>query len=715
MVTGLPAGLIPGDVAVLAGGCDGPGGLAPIFPEGLLLCDSAGGWRSGDVNGSCDNATCLPEETEAIKRLGTEAAGYSRDLQWEGLLAVGVVDPGWETDLERHPLEVAIKTCLPYLRNVFNRPIRHLKVESEAVITSKARRLATTAPEYLAAHPEDWDGRTVLGVKPKRVLANVRQEQWDIYENRLAARLVDHLCLFLSRRIRRLREIQRMLAAATDFSRQIRGSHWLQKRIAALWGSTLRAPGRLQAAGALADELLRLRTQLLGLMDTELYERVPRRARIRGSVRMTNILLNDPNYRFVALLWQKWFETAAELTQSEEEFQACMRLVHTRHADVTVLLLANALVQLGFTEVETNADLTQARSEAILCRQFAPRMKIAVTVGRDRSLILATNGVAVLRFVPVFYGFMDAASDKEALKSLDALPAQAQLKVPTVVVYPGSLASDRSSLSRALQKRLVFRAHSMLSEGASVHLVPVSPYDIASVERLARCVRWYLWSRLFLVYPHLLSDAVVRTIADIIPTPTTLLFRMRGKDSCLRHFATAESSSRALEVAASKMRAEHTHIESEIEGIRQGAKNQASQKEKKRLRALREEALQLRGKLERLDQALPPFRHAVDSVKDLSVCPVCANSSADTRNIDLRENDTFEVQCASCKSRWGLRSCGACGNRYPFILIGGIEKCVSDRGVPGWEESTVGQDMLATPSIVGDGGIATECSWCGQV
>ncbi|MEI6422977.1 MAG: hypothetical protein WCP55_12220, partial [Lentisphaerota bacterium] len=149
----------------------------------LLLCDLSGAWRIGDIKGSCDKSACLPEEAEAVLRLGRVAADFSQDMQWKGLLEVDVVDPGWQKDLDPNPLEIAIKDYLPYLRNVFHRPIRHLKVDSETVLISKVRRLAKKAPDHLATHPEDWDGRTVLGIKPKRVLAKVRLEQWDIYEN----------------------------------------------------------------------------------------------------------------------------------------------------------------------------------------------------------------------------------------------------------------------------------------------------------------------------------------------------------------------------------------------------------------------------------------------------------------------------------------------------------------------------------------------------
>ena len=91
-----------------------------------------------------------------------------------------------------------------------------------------ARKLNKKAPERLASHPEDWDGRSVLGVHPKVVLADVRKEEWHIYENRLAARLVDRLSWFLSERIRQMKEVRSLLAGK---ERTLSGHYMLRHRI----------------------------------------------------------------------------------------------------------------------------------------------------------------------------------------------------------------------------------------------------------------------------------------------------------------------------------------------------------------------------------------------------------------------------------------------------------------------------------------------------
>ena len=80
-------------------------------------------------------------------------------------------------------------------------------METERVLVARSRRIAPDAPAWLASHTEDWDHRKITGIQPRRILAEVREEQWDLYENRIAVRLVDSLVTWLRRRIAEVRRV----------------------------------------------------------------------------------------------------------------------------------------------------------------------------------------------------------------------------------------------------------------------------------------------------------------------------------------------------------------------------------------------------------------------------------------------------------------------------------------------------------------------------
>jgi hypothetical protein len=123
-----------------------------------------------------------------------------------------------EQQIELQPLDKEIINYLRYLEEVCRKPHTHLEMDAERVPVSKARRLSPKSATYLAAHTEDWEHRTISGVYPKRILSLTNNEYWNIYENRVAARLIDKLRNFLHHRINTIRQYQDTLSKIEDYS-----------------------------------------------------------------------------------------------------------------------------------------------------------------------------------------------------------------------------------------------------------------------------------------------------------------------------------------------------------------------------------------------------------------------------------------------------------------------------------------------------------------
>lgn len=713
----LPEDLLPGEFVVAPDSnpliineqCANPGNY--------VICDAAGMCSVSNIQLSYDREATLPEDSDAIERLGAEAEGNASEWQWEGLQETGVVDPGWEKDLERHPLEDTIKECLPYLQNVFNKPIRHLRIETETVITSKARRLAKGAPDYLASHPEDWDGRTVLGVKPKRVLAKVRHEELDIYENRLAARLIDYLSRFLATRIRRLQEIEGMLAAVGDFGSQLRGTHWLQSRVSTLWGDAVTSSHHLHKAQSIKDRLIRMRAQLLGLMDSELYDSIPRRARIAGQIRMTNILRNDANYRFVAQLWLSWFETAGQKPETETEFFFRMQKFHDRFSSVVIMYVARALAQLGFTDVKTDGNLVRPETTITVANTNTPSYSVSLYCESDRTINIRMGKDTVVRVAPIFFGLLDLLSDRTAQTYSKAISTRATTKAPCIVIYPGSLPSTRSYISEDLQSKLTFCSTKLQKKKNELTFLPVSPYDITSVERMARCLSWFIQGRQFQKYPVCVTEN----------TQTYLMRHQEHGALAKKAFLTTENgtcikSSSEVNLLLSKVDSNHisrkneaTHLEDTVKNLQKELlKRHHTPGLKGHLVATKEKLQAAREDVDKLLITNREIKEVLIYTRFLVTCRCCGTVNTSPHYSQFRPNNTFEVECSSCGCSWGLAICGECHERYPFIRVNKIEDYLPDTQQPGWQEFSIGQDMLATPHLLANGEVAFECPWCGH-
>lgn len=100
----------------------------------------------------------------------------------------------------RPQLELLLGDHVGHLEEVCRRPRTHLRVDRAHSGVARAP-LSRRAANYLAAHTEDWERPTLRAVVPKRILAVVREDQLDIYENRVAVRLIDHLVTYLGQRV----------------------------------------------------------------------------------------------------------------------------------------------------------------------------------------------------------------------------------------------------------------------------------------------------------------------------------------------------------------------------------------------------------------------------------------------------------------------------------------------------------------------------------
>ena len=129
----------------------------------------------------------LERERDGLLALG----GYLQEAQptWEAWSAVSPFAPKVDDIARMQPLDEAIDEYLHHLQEVCRHPILYLTQEVERLPVSRARRIPPLATEYLAAHPEDWHYRKLQSVVPKRILALIADDEVDIYENRVAARL----------------------------------------------------------------------------------------------------------------------------------------------------------------------------------------------------------------------------------------------------------------------------------------------------------------------------------------------------------------------------------------------------------------------------------------------------------------------------------------------------------------------------------------------
>lgn len=397
-----------------------------LFMNSLPACDgmfvvpeSGGRWhllRAAErVDGTFARAQMLdPLDIASIRTVGRSLGEVvAQGGTWLDVLDVSPLVPGMSNRAEFQRFEQLLKENVGHLEEVCRRPRTHLRVEVERMAVSRARRFPAQAANYLAAHTEDWERPTLRSVVPKRILATVSEDQFDIYENRVAVRLVDHVVVYLHRRVHEVTRLLRVFGEATgNHDAAAGGSHWRQRRIYKLWGETLDASEAKRKAERTLGQLRHLLFTISGLKDSVLYREVPRRATVGTTLTMTNILSDDAHYRSVAELWLEWARLGQEQAVRPRAYFEEMQDLCRSFDSFVLLLTLRALDQLGFEPTDLERSLSDREVE-VRHGSRVVRLSWATTTG---AILLHGEGAEPLRIVPLCSSL--AALDDEQLRGV---------------------------------------------------------------------------------------------------------------------------------------------------------------------------------------------------------------------------------------------------------------------------------------------------------
>lgn len=644
------------------------GGVGPALDR-ARLCDAAlaDGKRHGEELPGLDDGQVLgvwPDEleTNAVVRLA-EAVGDGPT--WDVQAATPPVAQKLGERARPQPLDLEIARHLQHLQHVCHRPRLHLRVEEERLPVSRARRTPVRAIAELVSHPGDWQHRTLRSIQPARVLARQSEDEWNLYENRVAARLVDHLLAYLARRLEELRRIREILDASRDHGDQLRSTSFHRAhRISVLWSSTLESKTEKELGSTLA-RLDAAQHDLQALLDAPLYQRVPRRQGVAHALKATNILVNDLHYRKVAALWRAWVkhghrpqETHAQRAERRQRDAAAWdRFVFH--------LVIRAFTSLGWVARENGA------GRWIVTRPGSATVIVSV----DRHGVVSLQATATLRLLPLCANF--AGADGTALtRELEAWDAVEGEVAAVHVLAPADLADVDRATGWAFGQRTV--------------LFPCSPWGIDSEERMARLLNGWLSRAAVPKYPVSIG---VPGLPDLpghwewLRYQHTHLVALRAPDPHESAEARQWSTERARDLDTKAQQAKQARQATEI--------------------APRKAVDVFQGFLGDL----------VSPLAGLGVCPVCGDRGVvEPRPGKIADGSdaTWWATCA-CKSEWGLRACKACGNRYRALSAQtGVDLAASATATPArdWPDKVLGRDVWAQPCSTGAEG-QFRCPSCG--
>ena len=686
----------------------------PAHDGMFLVPESAGRWHllrgAERVEGTFARAQLLdPLDVASIRTVGRSLGELiEQGGTWLDVLDVSPLVPGMSNRAEFQPFEQLLKENVGHLAEVCRKPRTHLRVEVERMAVSRARRFPAQAANYLAAHTEDWERPTLRSVVPKRILATVREDQFDIYENRVAVRLVDHLVVYLRRRVHEVTRLLRVFEeAAGNHGAAAAGSHWRQGRIYKLWGETLDASEAKRKAERTLAQLKHLLFTISGMKDSVLYREVPRRATVGTTLTMTNILSDDAHYQRVAELWLEWARLGQERAVRPRAYFEEMQDLCRSFDSFALLLTLRALDQLGFEPTNLERSLSGREAEV---RHGSRVVRLSWAMA-DGAISLHGEGVEPLRIVPLCSSL--AALDDEQLRGVLAdADAHAVNGATTVILYPSpSDAAAFEHLAPELAGRLRSLAHEVSkARQRAVGFLPVSPWDIGSVERMARQLRWVTTAPTFLAYPPMIARPDLPELSRGHTWFEVAGNQLRIVRAPLENDAVP--AKRLVDDAAAQLKRLEEERESVSLKLREAVRDRgATGVVNARKKELNAEITDAEKRLEALRRFERELSRAVEVVDDLLGCPTC-NTRADARRDFKSMGQHFYCTCSDCSTTWGTIACGRCSKSIPVLRLHGTDRTTL-AGEPGWVDRMLGADVLAVPCVVGTE-IGFVCPSCGN-
>jgi len=577
---------------------------------------------------------------------------------WNTTLELSPLVPKFSEKIEIQDFERIIESKLGHLFEVCHRPITLLSIEVEKVHVSRAIRIPKQATEYLLSHTEDWEKRTIQAIHPNNVLSELVIDDYNIYENKVSVRLIDHLRSYLFNRILEVKKLNELIYE-TNYSLD---SHSWEKhafRVYGLWGESLES-GTEKIAKATLDRLKTMYYKLGGLIESPLYRKIPTTAKVEPSLMDTNILTNDQHYRQVSKLWREWYKINKVQVITGEELYKKKQEVYSGFNHFCWLLIIKALDHLEI--VPDDKDLPIQKELILLGRKANIKL---IRLDDQTFEIHLLDYEKKIRIVPVFSNLNNLSTNEDDFDNyisfIDRQVEKSSCK--TIILFPDQNIANPDN-DRLMKINSLFLKSEV--NNISYGIIPVSPFSLFSVEKIGRAIRQFIDGTIIQSYPPEF-DIDNSLIPEIIQNNNNWIEKNNKSDGIIIIKPPVAHDIRKLERFISRE-------------IHTAQGKGESFKHRKQV-------------LEKLNIKLDEIRNCV---KCFLECPLC-NVSQPENNFNNRylDNKTYTCSCKNCNVEWGLNSCANCKENYPFISLNA--KILENQTKAGWVDNIFGMDLIASP------------------
>jgi len=203
---------------------------------------------------------------------------------------------------EINNFEAKLNKHMEKLYGIIANPHSLLDRETIKVNIGRAKRISSRSYQYLSHHTEDWEKMTIVSPKPRRILHEELTIDFTVYENRLFKAFLHEAIKHLNKRIKETADLNKFFLSIFD-PREFKDV-WSDKidRSNALVGRAQKTDKSKDSSNT-NSTLITLRTQLVKMEHSQLFEDFPKRSIDKIEYHDTNVLNSHKYYKYLKILW----------------------------------------------------------------------------------------------------------------------------------------------------------------------------------------------------------------------------------------------------------------------------------------------------------------------------------------------------------------------------------------------------------------------------
>jgi len=672
---------IPGRWALEANGGSAKINSQPLLIGGayFLVPDRRQNWSVDHDDGLAKDAghfdaSVLPDAAD-LRALSQISAAIEHAETFTEYMTVPPLPADLDDRSKSQAIDQQIRKRYVHLIHACRKPRQQLRTDLEKLPVGRAKRIPPRSLEYLASHSEDWKCKTIHGIEPTHVIAEVIEDQLNIYENRVAAELVDRISAYLNQRLSELEKIKALLDDRSNFQGAFsqNATFWFADRISSLWSAIYKDSSLSRSTHDLRDQLASVRRNIIGLKQSILYKSIPRKREIKQELHHTNIFENDPHYREVAQLWRAWHESGESKEQDEEVIFISWQKAHRDFSSFCRLLISRSLNDIGWKLQST--DSSPRATTLSFKGPDSMQVLLKEQEGMTYSILTEEGRLIIVPLLATFSRMSDGCQLLDWIKELEAGVEEAD----TLFLYFGKSSELRNLALKNPQLSMLLDGFTQRRKvhGKLALFVPVSPFEITSLEKIGRHLNVFLRGRLLRRFPYKIKapEPLARYVG--------LVKGGYQHESRSDHWSLTEPVSAAL-----------------VDRIVDLVAKLSLPEERRKVGGISDNA-----KATMLENIRSAERHS----SGVLACPVCGQAHARFQSQGV---PAYSCKCNSCQAEWGLRICGDCHQPYPYLYSSHAPSFAQLVIEPGWLDRLQGRDCLAVPCALQTTSWAFVCPDC---